>query len=92
MTIVHWIDVFSRREYRDIIVESLNYCIKELKKKGLIKIKNFQNNPSKSNYLYLLTPKGFSVYTKLTINFMSRKIIEYEELEKELNKKDVDSN
>ena len=70
----------------------LNYCIKELKKKGLIKIKNFQNNPSKSNYLYLLTPKGFSVYTKLTINFMSRKIIEYEELEKELNKKDVDSN
>ncbi|PTB96385.1 hypothetical protein C9994_07545 [Marivirga lumbricoides] len=27
MTVVHWIDVFSRREYRDIIVESLNYCI-----------------------------------------------------------------
>ncbi len=32
MTVVHWIDVFSRREYRDIIVESLNYCIAE---KGL---------------------------------------------------------
>ncbi|MEQ8478985.1 transposase [Fulvivirga sp.] len=26
MTVVYWIDVFSRKEYRDIIVDSLNYC------------------------------------------------------------------
>ncbi len=32
MTVIHWIDVFSRREYRDIIVASLNFCIKN---KGL---------------------------------------------------------
>lgn len=32
-TVIHWIDIFSRREYRDIIVESLNYCIAE---KGLV--------------------------------------------------------
>ena len=32
MTVVHWIDVFSRREYRDIIVDSLNYCVEN---KGL---------------------------------------------------------
>ena len=27
MTVVYWIDIFSRREYRDIIVDSLNYCV-----------------------------------------------------------------
>jgi len=31
-TIVNWIDVFTRNEYRNIIIESLNYCIKN---KGL---------------------------------------------------------
>ena len=36
----------------------LNYCIKELKKKGLVKIENFKKNPNKLNYIYLLTPKG----------------------------------
>jgi len=29
LTVVHWIDLFSRKDYRDVIVESLNYCIKE---------------------------------------------------------------
>ena len=28
-TVIHWIDIFSRKEYRDIIVDSLNYCISE---------------------------------------------------------------
>ena len=37
---------------------------------------------------YFLTPKGISVRTKLTINFMKRKMKEYDELKKELNKKD----
>ena len=63
----------------------LNYCIKELKKKGLVKIENFKKNPNKLNYIYLLTPKGVSEKTKLTINFMKKKAIEYDELKKELN-------
>jgi len=65
----------------------LNYCLKELKKKGYIKIKNFQKNPKKINYIYILTPKGLSEKTKLTINFMKRKMKEYEELKNELKKK-----
>ena len=52
----------------------LNYCLKSLKQKGLIKIKNFKNNPKKINYLYILTPKGITEKTKLTLNFMERKI------------------
>ena len=62
----------------------LNYCLKELKKKGLIKINSFKKNPNKLNYIYALTPKGISAKTKLTINFMKRKMKEYDELKKEL--------
>ena len=63
----------------------LNYCLKALKNKGLIKISNFQKNPNKLNYAYILTPKGISEKTKLTINFMKRKMKEYDELKKEID-------
>jgi EPS-associated MarR family transcriptional regulator len=62
----------------------LNYSIKALKKRGLIKIENFKKNPKKLNYFYILTPNGISKKTKLTLNFMKRKMKEYEELKKEL--------
>ena len=62
----------------------LNYCLKELQKKGLIKIENFKKNPNKINYLYVLTPEGLAQKTKLTINFMRRKMREYDELKKEI--------
>jgi EPS-associated MarR family transcriptional regulator len=69
----------------------LNYVIKALKKKGHIKVKNFKNNKNKINYLYVLTPQGISTKTKLTINFMKLKMQEYDELKKELKKKNVDN-
>ena len=62
----------------------LNYCLNALKKKGLIKIKNFKNNKNKINYIYILTPKGITKKSLLTVNFMKRKMKEYEELKKEL--------
>ena len=62
----------------------LNYCLKALKNKGLIKIENFTKNPNKINYFYVLTPKGLKEKSKLTINFMRRKMREYDELKKEL--------
>ena len=64
----------------------LNYCLKALKNKGLIKINNFSKNPNKINYIYVLTPKGIADKTKLTINFMKRKMKEYEELKSEIDK------
>ena len=36
----------------------LNYCLKALKEKGLIKSKNFKKNPNKISYIYILTPRG----------------------------------
>ncbi|MFL2891565.1 MAG: MarR family EPS-associated transcriptional regulator [Candidatus Pelagibacter sp.] len=65
----------------------LNYCLNALKLKGLIKIKNFKKNPNKINYFYVLTPKGITKKASLTLNFMRRKMMEYEELKKELNTK-----
>ena len=65
----------------------LNYCLKALKEKGLVKIRNFKKNPKKINYVYVLTPKGIAIKTKLTLNFMKRKMVEYDQLKKELNKK-----
>jgi|TARA_B100000700_G_C15055284_1_gene862473 EPS-associated MarR family transcriptional regulator len=62
----------------------LNYCLKALKNKGLIKMKNFEKNPNKINYIYVLTPKGIAEKTKLTLNFMKRKMREYDELKKEI--------
>ena len=65
----------------------LNYCLKALQNKGLVKIENFKKNPKKINYIYVLTPKGIAEKTKLTINFMKRKMSEYDELKAELKKK-----
>jgi EPS-associated MarR family transcriptional regulator len=73
----------------------LNYCLKSLQKKGLIKVQNFKKQKNKIKYLrYVLTPKGISERTNLTINFMKRKMSEYDQLRKELKnfKKDVDNN
>tara|TARA_A100001015_G_C14928092_1_gene687316 strand:- start:18 stop:344 length:327 start_codon:yes stop_codon:yes gene_type:complete len=66
----------------------LNYCLKALQGKGLLKIKNFQKQSNKIKYLrYVITPKGISERTKLTINYMKKKMREYDELKKELETK-----
>jgi len=64
----------------------LNYCIKQLREKGLIKINNFRKSDNKFKYMYILTPKGVNEKTKITINFMKQKMKEYEELKRELKK------
>ena len=72
----------------------LNYLLNALLEKGLVKIKNFRKNSKKTNYLYLLTKKGFLRKKKLTLHFMEKKMYEYDELKKEINKdkKNVDYN
>ena len=64
----------------------LNYCLKALKDKGLVKIRGFEKNLHKMNYIYALTPRGIGEKTKLTLNFMKRKMQEYDELKKEIKK------
>ena len=69
----------------------LNYLLNALIDKGFIKIRNFKKNPKKIDYFYLLTPHGISEKTKLTINFMKRKMSEYDQLKNELESNNVDS-
>jgi len=79
----------QRRMAKDLgfSLGKLNYCLKALQKKGLVKIKNFQDKPDKIGYIqYVITPKGISERTKLTVNFMKRKMQEYDELKKELKR------
>ena len=63
----------------------LNYCLKSLQKKGLVKLQNFTKQENKIKYFsYVITPKGIAERTKLTVNFMKQKLKEYDELKKEL--------
>jgi len=64
----------------------LNYCLNALKKKGLVKIVNFKNNPKKTNYLYIITPRGIKEKANLTVKFMERIMKEYDELKKDLKR------
>ena len=67
------------------LAEELGFSLGKLNYKGLIKMKNFEKNPNKINYIYVLTPRGITEKTKLTLNFMKRKMKEYDELKKEID-------
>ena len=80
---------YTQRELSEEMGVSLgkvNYCIKKLTEKGLIKLTNFKQNPNKVGYAYLLTPRGIEEKTKLTFSFLKRKTKEYEILKDEINK------
>jgi len=80
-------DLNQRRLSKEIGVSlgKINYCLKELRKRGLIKIENFKRNNNKLNYVYIITPKGLKHKTKAILNFMKIKSKEYEELKKDLD-------
>ena len=77
----------TQRELAEALGVSLgaaNYCLKALVEKGWVKLENFQNNPNKLGYLYLLTPAGLAAKTQLTASFLKRKLNEYEALKAEI--------
>ena len=77
----------TQRELAQALGVSLgaaNYCLKALVEKGWVKLENFQKNPHKLGYLYLLTPMGIAAKTSLTATFLKRKLEEYEALKVEI--------
>ena len=77
----------TQRELAEALGVSLgaaNYCLKALVEKGWVKLENFQKNPHKLGYLYLLTPMGIAAKTALTATFLKRKLEEYETLKAEI--------
>ncbi|MCE9640169.1 MAG: MarR family EPS-associated transcriptional regulator [Betaproteobacteria bacterium] len=61
-----------------------NYCLQALIEKGLVKANNFKNNQNKKAYMYLLTSKGLTVRARATVDFLHRKVAEYEALRREI--------
>ena len=67
-----------------ISVGGLNYCLKALMEKGLVKMKNFATSKNKFGYIYVLTPSGMSEKAFMTQRFLQRKMDEYEALKAEI--------
>ena len=61
-----------------------NYCLKELVKKGFVKIDRFTSSQNKAAYMYILTPHGIEQKAKVTVNFLKRKMNEYEKIKQEI--------
>ena len=76
----------------------VNYCLRALIEKGLIKASNFRNSDNKLSYLYVLTPHGIESKAGITARFLKRKVEEYEALQREIEElslevhKDTNSN
>jgi len=78
-------DISTQRQLAElsgISLGQINYALKSLMEKGLVKIGNFRKSRHKIGYLYLLTPKGIEVKSRLATKFVVNKLIEYNYLKK----------
>jgi EPS-associated MarR family transcriptional regulator len=67
-----------------ISLGKVNFCLKALIEKGLLKATNFRNNKNKLAYMYLLTPSGIEEKASITMRFLKRKVEEHDALLKEI--------
>ena len=69
-----------------ISLGKVNYCLRALIEKGLLKANNFRNNQNKRAYAYFLTPKGMEEKARITVQFLRLKVAEYESLNQEIER------
>ncbi|MCF6209750.1 MAG: MarR family EPS-associated transcriptional regulator [Gammaproteobacteria bacterium] len=79
-------DISQRQlaEALGISLGKVNYCLKALIDKRQVKAHNFQYNPNKKTYAYLLTREGIEEKARLTSHFLKFKMAEYERLKQEI--------
>ena len=78
---------FSQRQLAGelgVSVGKINFCLRALLQKGLVKVRNFRDSNNKLAYAYYLTPKGAQAKVRATAQFLQRKIKEYREIEREI--------
>ena len=83
-------EVFSQRQlakHSGVSLAQVNYILKRLLGKGLVKINRFKNNPNKSDYIYLLSPKGLETKSRLAVRFVKSRLKKYSQLNDVLTKK-----
>ena len=66
-----------------ISTSGLNYCLKALIDKDLVKVHNFSQSKNKFGYIYVLTPQGLAEKAQLSSRFLKRKLAEYDALQAE---------
>ena len=78
----------SQRELAKVLGVSLggvNYSLRALAERGMVKVQNFKRSEKKLAYAYVLTPRGLAEKTRLTADFLKRKLEEYEALKIEID-------
>ena len=87
-------DVTQRElaEHLGVSLGKANYCLKALITKGFVKARNFKNSNHKSAYLYVLTPKGIDAKARISVEFLKRKMKEYEQLKLEITQLEQEVN
>jgi len=71
----------SIAERTGLNLAKVNFLLRRLKEKGLVKLRRVRDNPHKLHYLYLLTPEGAAEKTRLTYRFLRRQLNEYNRVE-----------
>ena len=71
-------------EELDFSLGKVNYLIKALTEKGIIKLKSFKSSHKKAGYLYYLTPKGIKKKAEITRKFLEQRLEEYDNLQEEI--------
>ncbi len=77
----------TQREMADALGVSLgktHYLLRGLLDKGLVKMRNFRNSRNRAGYLYQLTPDGIEHKARVTLQYLQRRMDEYEQLKAEL--------
>ena len=77
----------SQRELAKVLgfsLGKLNFVLKALISKGLVKMENFAHNEQKMQYRYILTPEGIKEKIHVTRAFIQRKEDEYEKILQEI--------
>lgn len=73
--------------YTDISLGQINYVLRRLLEKGMVKIGNFRKNPNKLSYVYKLTPAGIEARSRLAVNFVVSRLKEYYNLQRRLSQR-----
>ena len=78
----------SQRELAKVLgfsLGKLNFVLKALIVKGLVKMEKFAHSEQKIQYRYILTPYGIKEKIQVTAAFIERKQAEYEKILQEID-------
>jgi len=77
----------SQRELAEaagVSVGKMNYLLRGLADKGLVKAENFRRSDNKLGYIYTLTPAGIAEKIRVTRRYLARRKAEYEAMREEI--------